>query len=140
MDRRKFIRYGLIGGGSILSGWVVWRLSKDREQIVVEVLQEALDYLQIDPAEMRRFAHDVLQQAQWSWGKLQAYNWLRLIRKDPRNTAAFLSQAFLLSSDFFLKGANEQQPVQYLGLYDPYRTPCRNPFWQRLITGDPTSG
>ena len=34
---------------------------------------------------------------------------------------------YLLSSDFFVNGADESRTVRYLGFYDPLRA-CSNPF------------
>ncbi len=39
----------------------------------------------------------------------------------------FLATDFLLSSDFFWKGADASRTVQYIALYDKMR-PCGNPF------------
>jgi hypothetical protein len=36
---------------------------------------------------------------------------------------------YLLSSDFFINGADESRVVRYLGYYDPIRA-CGNPFAQ----------
>lgn len=37
-------------------------------------------------------------------------------------------QDYLLSTDFFRNRMDEQKPLKYLGLYNPYKTPCANPF------------
>lgn len=37
-------------------------------------------------------------------------------------------ESFLKSTDFFPSGADESKPLAYLTLYDPYRSPCFNPF------------
>lgn len=35
---------------------------------------------------------------------------------------------FLASSDFFQNGADESRPLRYVRLFDPYASPCYNPF------------
>lgn len=39
-----------------------------------------------------------------------------------------MRQSFLLSTDFFQNGADERRLVRYVAFYDPYQTPCYNPF------------
>lgn len=36
--------------------------------------------------------------------------------------------SFLLSTDFFINKMNPNLPVHYVGLYNPYKTSCTNPF------------
>lgn len=38
-----------------------------------------------------------------------------------------MATAFLMSTDFFLNGADESKPVNYIGCFSPYITPCWNP-------------
>ncbi len=45
-----------------------------------------------------------------------------------------LATIYLLSSDFFLKGADESRTVQYVSLYDPMRA-CGNPFARLVLDG-----
>ncbi len=35
---------------------------------------------------------------------------------------------FLASTDFFQQGADESLPLRYVAYYDPYVSPCYNPF------------
>jgi hypothetical protein len=39
-----------------------------------------------------------------------------------------LYERFLMSSDFFVNGADESRTVRYVTLHDPYTSPCWNPF------------
>ena len=39
-----------------------------------------------------------------------------------------LTQRFLMSTDFFQNGGREDRIIGYVALYDPYLTPCYNPF------------
>ena len=38
------------------------------------------------------------------------------------------SMLFLASTDFFQTGADESRPLRYVAYFDPYRSPCYNPF------------
>lgn len=44
-------------------------------------------------------------------------------------TRAQIHSQFLLSTDFFQNGADEGRTAQFVALYDPYVTPCYNPFF-----------
>ena len=35
---------------------------------------------------------------------------------------------YLSSTDFFINDADESRPVRFVALYDPYVSPCYNPF------------
>ncbi len=51
-----------------------------------------------------------------------------LARHDRQARVEEAREAFLKSTDFFPQGADESKPLTYLTLYDPYRSPCFNPF------------
>ncbi len=42
-----------------------------------------------------------------------------------------MTSVFLLSTDFFLNGADETKPVRFRQLFHPYVSPCWNPLVQR---------
>ena len=48
--------------------------------------------------------------------------------------ARFPLATFLLSTDFFLNGADELKTVRYIGYYDPYQG-CQNPFARFELEG-----
>lgn len=43
-------------------------------------------------------------------------------------TRAQIHLQFLSSTDFFQHGADQKRAVRFVALYDPYVTPCYNPF------------
>jgi hypothetical protein len=80
---------------------------------LAEAITEHFDYLTIDASAAERFAED--------------YQALMKKRNhtDPLDEIYTL---FLLSTDFFLNGADESSVVNYVLLFDPHESKCFNPF------------
>jgi hypothetical protein len=59
---------------------------------------------------------------------MEEANVLKSVRKNEIDTFEYrLVSKFLLSTDFFSKGADENQPVKYIAYNNPYRVGCLNP-------------
>jgi hypothetical protein len=69
-------------------------------------------YLDIAPATFERFSRD-FERAYGRWRPGQ----------ENRPGARFLA-----STDFFQNGADESRRLRYVRFYDPYLSPCYNPF------------
>ena len=134
--RRAFVAT-LIGGLVGIGGWRFYR-SRDEDTIVV-VLRKRLDYLDLDEAGLRAFAADLTARRIVSSTRLKLIGtfmpvYVRL-RLDGHNTvevalrhgAERIVSNYLLSSDFFVNGADLTRPVRYLGFYDPLKA-CSSPF------------
>lgn len=80
---------------------------------VAAAITRHFDYLRLDPAGVERFAREYEA-------------WLAGQRGTESVDLAF--NRYLLSTDFFVHGADEGRVVRYLRFADPYRSPCGNPF------------
>jgi len=142
IPRRTFI-IGVLASavGFSLLGW--WRLrsrGSDGLGSVAEMLDRRLTFLDLEPDGVERFSQDVAKvtaQIQISpTGELleprapviegiafQIENGAVRLYEDT------LVRKFLLSSDFFIEGADESKTVHYLGWFDEF-APCCNPFAQ----------
>lgn len=80
-----------------------------------ERLVRHFDYLTLDPAGVTRFVADFQEH----FGAVT-----------PQAVAAnrIFYTKYLMSTDFFLNGADESRVVRYVMLHDPYVSPCWNPF------------
>lgn len=58
---------------------------------------------------------------------ISPYRWLAQGHAFRRLEDSVVSD-YLLSTDFFANGADEQRAVSYVSFYDPYVRPCSNPF------------
>jgi hypothetical protein len=86
---------------------------------LITLLRQKLDYLKFSDSDLTTFARDFHAR-----GDAQLK---RLATEKPTESADGLTVQFLLSTDFFLNGADESRSVSYRTYYDPYDG-CSNPF------------
>jgi len=117
------------------------------ESHIVTVVRRKLSFLKLDEKGLQAFAKDqvsALLAKRPTWNRLK-YHYLSMFAKqftrynrsnDKRTRIERMEDNFastyLLSSDFFLNGADESRIVQYVNFYDPLRA-CGNPFWRPTI-------
>jgi hypothetical protein len=147
IKRRRFLLGGL--GLAALAALSVWGAGVAFESEIAIAIRRRLAFLRIDEAGLHSFAKDYLQFAKgyarskiaqhpswYSW-KFHLYSLFRGqvdrlgLSHDTRSRRQRLEEywatMFLLSSDFFVTGANESRVVRYVVLYDPIRA-CGSPF------------
>lgn len=134
MTRRTWLKFaGTAAGLAFASGTVGW-LNRDRlkwlqPSDIESRLRAHFDYLKLEiPSEtMRQFASDYTRH----YGRTERGGLYRYLGRKPASHYEArwdeLATTFLLSTDFFLHGADESQPVRYVALYHPYASPCWNP-------------
>jgi hypothetical protein len=137
MNRRQFSGAALIvtvlGAAGLRYG-----MSRDQDGIIATI-RKRLSYLRLDDSGLRRFADDlaathkissirlrVLGAAAPLYQRLEPRDWMT-VGLSVRHSEDHVTTQYLLSSDFFINGADENRLVLYLGLYDAMR-PCTNPF------------
>jgi len=135
-SRRQFID-AMLGGLVVVSGLRYWR--SNQEEAVLLVLHKRLDYLQLDPQGARAFAADLVSRRLLSPVRLKligavaplymrmGLNGHDVLQETIRHGEERVVSSFLLSSDFFVNGADTTRIVRYLGFYDPLKA-CSNPF------------
>lgn len=145
ISRRRFLQQASLVAAGVLTGLTACRKRETRPESPEEglrlVLTKHLYYLTITPGSIERYSADVLARVGHGYRRrlleilhlgrqytdrdsnelANPYPWLPRMEKQ-------LVTRFLLSSDFFQRGADERQPVRYLAYYDPYLRPCANPF------------
>jgi hypothetical protein len=141
MKRRQF----LLGGLAVIAVAGLGVLGFGRgaaEAKIVALLRQRLNFLHLEEAGLRAFAHDqlgVLLAKRPTWNRWK-YHFLSVFSKsitrwntssDKRTRSERIvdnmASTYLLSSDFFINGADQSRVVTYIALYDPMR-PCGNPF------------
>jgi hypothetical protein len=139
--RRRFLLGGL--GVAALAGLGAWGFGPlIAESEIVSLVRRRLAFLKLDEAGLHAFAKDqtaALLAKRPTWNRMK-YHFLSVfshsftrynVSNDKRSRserlADSLSQTYLLSSDFFVNGAQVSRVVQYRSLYDPM-VPCGNPF------------
>lgn len=147
VSRRRFLLAVTVGGIAALT---TWRLSRGSEEdAIIAVLRKRLDYLILDEQGLRAYARDLVGRQVVSSTKLRLievaapiYTYLdvssyeNVLSQVVRHGEERVASLYLLSSDFFLNGADDTRIVRYRGYYDPIRQPraCENPFARPLVT------
>ena len=149
--RRRFILTGL-AVVAVAGAGVIGFGPMGAESHIVEAVRRRLSFLKLDEAGLRAFAKDqvsVLLAKRPTWNRLKyhylsifAKQFTRYNRSDDKRTRLQrmddnFAQTYLLSSDFFINGADESRVVQYSRFYDPL-SPCGNPFWRPPVTAGST--
>lgn len=137
MQRRVFLLSGL-GALSAGAAWLYFGSSP--AEAIAMVLRKRLDYLTLDPDGVRRFAIDLLAKNGISGAKIHVLSAMRPAYasnslSSGNNELAYMLRhgedrivgSYLISSDFFINGADQTRIVKYLGPLDSRRA-CANPF------------
>jgi hypothetical protein len=96
---------------------------------IAEFLRENFHYLalEISDTEFQNFYTSYCEHYAPVWRPI----WQRALKgrddSHHRDVMDSLATRFLMSTDFFLHGADETRPVRYVALYHPYANPCWNP-------------
>lgn len=150
VKRRRFLLWGVGIAAAAVAG--VWGVDIASESEIVSAVRRRLGFLRFDEAGLHSFAKDqiaALLAKRPSWYRWK-YHFHSLFSKPPAARWGIsndtrtrrermednLATIYLLSSDFFLKGADESRIIQYVSLYDPLRA-CGNPFARPVF--DPES-
>jgi hypothetical protein len=143
MRRRTF----LLSTTAAICGAIGWRYaSSSDESAIVKVLRKKLHYLRLDEAGVRRYAADIAGLGIVSSLRLHVIDAADgLYESHTLNPDHALGRAlrhgedkvvtqYLISSDFFINGADKNRTVSYLGYYDPM-VACNNPFARPVDVG-----
>lgn len=143
IKRRRFL-FGALGLAAV-GALGVWGAAFATESEIVSGVRRRLSFLQFDEAGLHAFAKDYLQSLlakRPSWYRWKFHFHMLFykpaarwgISVDRRSRRERLEDNFatlyLLSSDFFITGADESRAIRYVNLYDPIRA-CGNPFARR---------
>jgi hypothetical protein len=144
LKRRRFLKIGL--GVVAVAAVGVWGADMAGEAEIVATVRKRLSFLKLEEAGLHSFAKDyisALLAKRPSWYRWK-YHIQSLFRKpgarwgistDTRSRrerfADNLATQYLLSSDLFLNGADENRTIQYVKLYDPMRA-CAAPFARQI--------
>jgi len=145
MRRRTF----LLSTAAAICGAIGWDFATSADQsAIVKVLHKKLHYLRLDDAGVRRFAADIAGLGIVSSLRLHVIDAADgLYTRRTLNPDTGLGRAlrhgedkvvtqYLMSSDFFINGADKNRTVSYLGYYDPL-VACNNPFARPVDAGTP---
>jgi hypothetical protein len=130
----------LLSAAGAAGAFIGWRAFKSTDvDAILAVIRKRLSYLQLDEVGVQAFARDLASRHVISSLRLRSiatagpvYASLALSGQNRfhngiRHGEERVVTYYLLSSDFFLNGADQSRVIRYLGYYDPFRA-CGNPF------------
>lgn len=122
MGRRAFLLL-LAGAIAAFAAAALAPWDRLRREWIARKLVAAYPMLRFDPVGVARFV-EVYEE------KLHVIrrNPLKLLLEPlPENVV----RTFLPSTDYFLNDEDDSRPLQFVAVYDPYASPCYNPFLER---------
>ena len=138
LSRRGFLA-AVIGGLAVACGALFAFAGRGNpDDVVVAILRRRVGFLGFDEALLREFSADYVRSRASYERQLALLSvaalpltYVTLYRFVPmghplRRLEDNVVTRFLMSTDFFLHGADSEREVEYQGFYDPLRTPCRN--------------
>lgn len=128
MNRRKFLTLSGLGAMAVAVPGVSL-MATSMEDAAKGILKNEFNYLILDEEGLELFVRNYLD---YSYNrslnlKLQS-SYLLGMNSDTSDFVAHMAREYLSSTDFFINKMDPNIPVKYIGVYDPYNTPCANPF------------
>lgn len=127
---RKRTFLALLGiGGALASVGVAFRVGDGTTaSAVARLIREELHFLDLDEQGVRDFAEAFAEGATSRYRlTLRGFAWLG-VDSQRSGRVADVVRTYLLSTDFFNNQMDEGRTVRYVAFYNPYKTPCVNPF------------
>ncbi|UOR06567.1 hypothetical protein MUN82_05585 [Hymenobacter aerilatus] len=131
MFRRKFLKIAGLGAAAVaLPSLGAYAVSLN--EATAGIILHQFRFLNLDKEGVDQFVLDYYKQegssrSAFAHVKMRGYYMLN-INSDQSQLVRTITTLYLLSTDFFQNRMNELKLVRYQGIYDPYKTPCANPF------------
>ncbi|WEK21221.1 MAG: hypothetical protein P0Y49_08710 [Candidatus Pedobacter colombiensis] len=130
MERRKFIILTGVGVGMSIIPASLYFMESGLKKYVTLILRRELFYLKLESEGVSRYVddyfkatrNDMVSTLKWKILYYSNSNW----KKSDR--IGNLIKYYLLSSDFFINKTDESKLVNYLGLFNSYKSPVPNPY------------
>lgn len=129
MQRRKFLQLTGLGAAALALPGVGYS-AISTEEAIAGILKNEFDYLKLDEKGVEQFVADFFKfRGQGKYVHIKARTLYLLKVKSPDSSLVDrLAREYILSTDFFINKMDESKTVKYIGLYDPHKRPCANPF------------
>lgn len=136
MKRREFLAMTGMGAALVAIPGVGF-ITTTVEEATASIILREYHYLKLDRKGVEMFVEDYLKKYRNTTLeiKLKTFHLLAL-GSDQANFAKNLAHSYLYSTDFFINKMDESKPVFYIGSYDPYLSPCANPFANHQYPSD----
>lgn len=136
MNRRKFVTILSVSAVAAAGAYIALPTFEDT---VRRILKKDLEKLTVDEGAIEKFISEVRKQNPWRFSDEKKYlimghyyleNNLFSLPYPGKNRQYrnYIVGTFLLSTDFFINKMDTRKKINYMGLYNPYKRPCSNPF------------
>ena len=128
MRRRNFLKLAAAGTAAGVALPAGWYKATSLQQAAAGIITRELSYLKLEPKGVRQFVDEYFKDpmSQFPSTKVKLYYFLHT--GVEQSMVADMTSKYLLSSDFFINKMDENRTVQFQRFYNPYRSPCANPF------------
>jgi hypothetical protein len=131
----------------------LWGADVFTQSEIASSVRRRLSFLKLDEAGLHSFARDQVASIlakRPTWYRIKFHIRMMFSKSGPHwgvstdnrsrreRMVDNLATIYLLSSDFFLNGADESRSVRYVALFDPMRA-CDNPFARPVVDPGGTS-
>lgn len=114
----------------VLVAPALYLVSPDVKKIACRMIKKEYHFLKFSPGTIDRYVNDyfnaignnMMVKAKWKIFQGIGFSW------ENSNQIRDLYKYFLLSTDFFIHKMDEDKVVNYIILYDPYKSPLSNPY------------
>jgi len=130
----------LAGTGAIGVAFGAYINFLDFENLLAKIITKDTASLAINHSEIHSFIKDASNAGIWNMyspAKRELIKWSYYLdnplinlpyHTKYRRYRSEIVGFFLLSTNFFQNKMNSDKVIKYISLYDPYKTPCSNPF------------
>jgi hypothetical protein len=129
MNRRKFLTISGLSVAAVAIPVVGFSI-KSLHSAVSNIIYKEYNYLTLNPEGVDLYVQEYLNNNKGGHTyhmKIMAFD-LFNVEQENSTIISHIVQNYILSTDFFLNKMDETKVVNYIGAYDPYHTPCANPF------------
>lgn len=118
------------GIGTALIPVSLYQLSPEIQNYAIRIIKEELYYLKLDSSGVHQFVNDYFQARENNLNESLKWKLAYFLKLDWRRSGRIsdLIKYYLLSSDFFINKTDESKIVNYLGLFNSYKSPVPNPY------------
>lgn len=138
MKRRKFILLAGISAGVIVVPPTLYFISPSVKKYAVGLVKKELNYLKLAKGSVENYVEDYFNANQNNLVSTLKWKTLYYLRMGVNDSSQLyeLVKYYLLSSDFFIYKTDQNRTINYICLYNPYKSPVPNPFSFVLYPAD----
>jgi len=137
MTRKRFLWLVLL---FVITVCTSLYLLKDFDSVVRSIIKKDTAKLRVNDEIIDQFIAEAVKEKKWDQFNFQKKAFIKFcyffsnpifslpMRGKYIQYRSFIVRNFLLSTDFFIHKMDTDSDIRYIGLHNPYKRPCSNPF------------